>query len=143
MTVRFLNDSPDFSYPLLAKAIRVALLSTAVGMGAVPLVGMAAQAGSEHIHQRYDIPAGPLSDALNQFARQAGITLASTPAQTQGLESPGLHGEYSAEQGLNYLLNGSGLQAASQDGASFVLQPLAQSSTLTLPHHRHQRLRPG
>ena len=29
---------------------------------------MAAQAGSEHIHQRYDIPAGPLSDALNQFA---------------------------------------------------------------------------
>nr|WP_232620197.1 TonB-dependent siderophore receptor [Pseudomonas tolaasii] len=130
MTVRFFHDP---SHPLLAKAIRAALLSTVVGMGAVPIIGMAAQAGAERVNQRYDIPAGPLSDVLNQFARQAGITLSSTPEQTRGRESAGLQGEYSAQQGLNRVLAGSGLQADSQDGVSFILQTQQEGSTLTLP----------
>lgn len=133
MTLRFLSNSTNSSYPLLAKAIRAALLSTALGAGAIPTMGIAAQAGSEHVNQRYDIPGGPLSEVLNQFARQAGITLSSTPVQTQGQQSAGLQGEYSAEQGLNHLLAGSGLQAASQDGVSFIVQTQPQSSTLTLP----------
>ncbi|PFG21471.1 iron complex outermembrane receptor protein [Pseudomonas lurida] len=133
MTVRFLRNSPDSSYPLLSKAVRAALLSTAMGIGVVPITGMAAQDGTEQIHQRFDLPAGALSDVLNQFARQAGITLSSTPAQTQGRASPGLQGDYSAEQGLNHLLGGSGLQAVSADGVSFVLQALPDRSALTLP----------
>ena len=130
MTVCFPHNS---SYPLLSKAVRAALLSTAMGISAVPLAGMAAQAGAEQVHQRYEIPAGPLSAVLNQFARQAGITLSSTPAYTQGRQSSGLYGEYSIEQGLNHLLNGSGLQAVSADGVSFVLQKAPEDSALTLP----------
>ncbi len=130
MTVCFPRNS---SYPLLSKAVRAALLSTAVGISAVPLAAMAAQAGVEQIQQRYEISAGPLGAVLNQFARQAGITLSSTPAHTQGRQSSGLHGEYSIEQGLNRLLSGSGLQAVSADGVSFVLQKAPEDSALTLP----------
>ena len=133
MTVCFPRNS---SYPLLSKAVRAALLSTAMGISALPLAGMAAQAGAEQTHQPYEIPAGPLGAVLNQFARQAGITLSSTPTFTQGRQSSGLHGEYSIEQGLNHLLNGSGLQAVSADGVSFVLQKAPEDSALTLPTTR-------
>lgn len=130
MTVCFPSHS---SYPLLRKAVRAALLSTAMGISVVPLTVMAAEPGAEHVTQRYQVPAGLLSDALNQFARQAGITLSSTPAQTQGRQSAGLQGEYSVEQGLSHLLNGSGLQATSDDGVSFVLHVPPENSALTLP----------
>ncbi|RBL65232.1 TonB-dependent siderophore receptor, partial [Pseudomonas sp. MWU13-2625] len=36
-------------------------------------------------------------------------------------------------QGLNQLLRGSGLEAVSQDGGSYVLRPVPQGSALTLP----------
>lgn len=130
MTACFHHNS---SYPLLGKAVRVALMSTALGISMTPIAGMAAQAGISQVNQRYEIPAGPLGEVLNQFARQAGITLSSTPAQTQGRQSAGLLGEYFAGQGLNQLLNGSGLQAVSEDGVSFVLQAVQESSALTLP----------
>src|SRR3546814_3785780 len=83
--------------------------------------------------QSYNIAAGPLSDVLNQFARQAGITLASTPQQTSGVQSPGLHGEYSTDQALSHLLSASGLTAVSPDGSSYVLQTEASGGTLALP----------
>ena len=144
MTVCFPSHS---SYPLLRKAVRAALLSTAMGISVVPLTVMAAEPGAEHVTQRYQVTAGPLSEALNQFARQAGITLSSTPAQTQGRQSAGLQGEYSVEQGLSHLLNGSGLQATSDDGVSFVLHMSPENSALVpmgcwkaVPQHEREEM---
>lgn len=118
---------------LLRQAIRAALLTTALGAGVAPVLAVAAPDSVSTSRQSYNIPAGPLSDVLNQFARQAGITLASTPEQTRGVQSPGLQGEYSADQALSHLLSGSGLVAVSQDGSSYVLQTEAEGSTLALP----------
>lgn len=109
------------------------LLSTAMGLAALPLAAHAAAVDTRQAANRsYDIAAGSLGDALNQFARQAGITLAATPAQTQGKQSPGLHGSYGIEQGLSTLLAGSGLRASSADGASFILQA-THDQAMTLP----------
>ncbi|WP_416421801.1 TonB-dependent siderophore receptor [Pseudomonas sp. App30] len=109
------------------------LLSTAMGLAALPLAANAAAVDTPQAANRsYDIAAGSLGDALNQFARQAGITLAATPAQTQGKQSAGLHGSYDIEQGLSTLLAGSGLRASSADGASFILQA-TQDQAMTLP----------
>nr|WP_330219678.1 TonB-dependent siderophore receptor [Pseudomonas sp. Leaf127] len=80
----------------------------------------------------YSIAPAPLGEALNQFARQAGITLSATPAQTAGLQSPGLQGSYSVEQALAILLGTSALQAVSPDGNSYVLTRV-QSEALALP----------
>jgi len=122
------------SLPLsLPSAVRAALLSTALGLGALPLTAQAAAAQDAQAATRaYDVAAGPLGEALNQFARQAGITLAATPAQTQGKQSQGLHGTFSVGQGLSALLAGSGLQASSSDGASFVVQD-TQDQAMALP----------
>lgn len=115
----------------LHQAIRAALLCSALGLGALPVAGHAADAALSS--QSYTIAPGALSDVLNQFARQAGITLSTTPAQTQGRQSPGLQGQYSADQGLRQLLNGSGLEAVSQDGSSYILREPPQTGALSLP----------
>ncbi|VVP48450.1 hypothetical protein PS862_05260 [Pseudomonas fluorescens] len=89
MTARAFSK-PPLNYAaesgVLRHAIRAALFSTALGVGLLPTLGFAAP-GSEASSHRYHVAAGPLSDALNQFARQAGITLSTTPTQTQGLQS--------------------------------------------------------
>ncbi len=68
------------------------------------------------------IPAGALDEALNRFAREAGINLSATPAQTRGLSTQGLNGTYSAQAGLAQLLDGTSLQAENLGGGSFVLR---------------------
>jgi iron complex outermembrane receptor protein len=117
---------------VLRHAIRAALFSTALGVGLAPNMGHAEE-GSQASSQRFNIAAGPLSDVLNQFARQAGITLAMTPEQTRGHESQGLQGEYSTDQALSHLLSVSGLMAVSQDGGSYVLRHSADGEALALP----------
>ncbi len=105
----------------LSRALRGALFGAALGLSAAPLAVQAADAPGATSARHYEIPAGTLADALNQFARAAGITLASTPQQTAGRTSPGLQGDYEASQGLARLLQGSGLQALDQGNGSFVL----------------------
>lgn len=70
---------------VLRNAVRAALFYTALGVGVLPTLGVAA-ASSEVSSHRYNIAADPLSNVLNQFARQAGITLSMTPSQTGGLQ---------------------------------------------------------
>ncbi|POA63280.1 TonB-dependent siderophore receptor [Pseudomonas sp. GW531-T4] len=120
----------------LRHAVRVALLSSALGVAALPCLAQAAQAaetGAASLSHSYNIPGGALSDVLNRFAREAGITLSMTPAQLQGRQSAGLKGEYSTDQALGQLLNGSGLEALSQDGSRYVLRALPETGALALP----------
>nr|WP_317984042.1 TonB-dependent siderophore receptor [Affinibrenneria salicis] len=75
--------------------------------------------------QHYAVAAGPLNQALNQFAQQSGVLLAYDPALTVGKRSAGLQGNYHPEQGFAQLLSGSGLAArTSADGSvTLVRQP--------------------
>ncbi|TDJ77102.1 TonB-dependent siderophore receptor [Pseudomonas putida] len=115
----------------MGKAARAALFGTALGLAGSPSLLQAAE--STPTHQAYAIAPGQLNDVLNQFARQAGITLSSTPQLTGQLQSNGLQGQYSPGQGLHMLLQGTGLEAVSQDGRSYVIQPQADSAALSLP----------
>lgn len=111
------NDfRPVLHSTTLRKAIRATLFGTALGLIAVPQLSVAAE--TTQMSHHYAIPAGQLDDVLNQFARQAGITLSSTPQLTQGLQSNGLQGQYPTDQALRQLLNGSGLEALSQTAAA-------------------------
>ncbi|AZD19464.1 Ferrichrome-iron receptor [Pseudomonas chlororaphis subsp. aurantiaca] len=116
----------------LRHAVRVALLSSALG-AALPCLAQTAETGAASLSHSYNIPGGALNDVLNRFAREAGITLSMTPAQLQGRQSAGLKGEYSTDQALGQLLNGSGLEALSQDGSSYVLRALPETGVLALP----------
>ena len=57
--------------------------------------------------QRFDIPSGPLSDVLPQFARAAGITFTLSSGLIGTLTSPGVSGTYTAEQALQHLVEGT------------------------------------
>ncbi|MGY1451044.1 TonB-dependent siderophore receptor [Pseudomonas chlororaphis] len=133
MIVHFHHSSSARPTLGLRHAVRVALLSSALGVAALPCLAQAAETGAASLSHSYNIPGGALSEVLNRFAREAGITLSMTPAQLQGRQSAGLKGEYSTDQALGQLLNGSGLEALSQDGSSYVLRALPETSTLALP----------
>ncbi len=58
---------------------------------------------------RVDIPAGPLSEALNRFTERAGVYLSGDSSLTAGKRSPGLSGEFTVREGLDALLQGTDL----------------------------------
>ncbi|WP_296271934.1 TonB-dependent receptor [Pseudomonas sp. UBA6323] len=103
--------------PLL-RAVQLALF----GLPLAPLVLLSAPAyAQEQGAFEYNIAAGPLDAALSQFATAAGVTLSFASTQVSGLQSPGLQGRYDVEEGLVYLLAGSGLQAQRQANGGYVL----------------------
>lgn len=95
-----------------------------------PLLG--SQALAESAVQRFSVAAGPVDNALSQFASQANVILSFSPAQTGNRRTQGLQGQYSIEQGFAMLLQGTGLQAVAQAPSSYVLQAMAVSGSVVL-----------
>ncbi|BAN46370.1 TonB-dependent siderophore receptor [Metapseudomonas resinovorans] len=118
--------------PPCASRLALAILCASLGAPLLPGVALADQAATV-ASRSYAIPAGDLGEALNRFAREAGINLSATPAQTRGLQSGGLNGAYSVEAGLARLLDGTSLQAEGLGGGSFVLREVPAGSALEMP----------
>ena len=76
----------------------------------------------------YNIPAGTLADALEQFSKQSGVNFAIDPAKIQGIMTYGLQGNFDIETGLNQLLSESGLQAVPQTDGYAIKEIDASSS---------------
>ena len=57
--------------------------------------------------QRFDIAAGPLSDALPRFARTAGITFTLSPDSIGTIASPGVSGTFTTQEAILHLLEGT------------------------------------
>ena len=103
------------------------LLSTAATAGVFLSTSALAASAAQH----YTIAAGPLDAALSQFAAKANVILSFSPQQTARLNTQGLEGDYSVDQGFALLLQHSGLQAVTQAPGSYVLQA-SQDGPLTL-----------
>ncbi|EPM73723.1 iron(III) dicitrate transport protein fecA, partial [Pseudomonas syringae pv. actinidiae ICMP 18804] len=70
----------------------------------------------------YHIAPSELEAALSQFGRESGVLISYGSQITSGLKSRGLEGQYTPEQGLNALLEGTGLQAMADGNNGFTLQ---------------------
>ena len=92
--------------------IALALFAACACLGSMP---DDARAQSSQAARSHDIPAGPLDQALNRFAAEAGILLTIDASLTAGKQSPGLKGSASPAQGLGQLLQGTGLEAVQGD----------------------------
>lgn len=102
----------------LTLAVRRALFASLL-MANPLLLAPAAQAQpatSQQTHT-YAIPAGPLDQALNRFASEAGILLSVNAQLTAGKRTVGLNGAFGIETGLSRLLSGTGLQAVVRDSS--------------------------
>jgi len=112
----------------LALALHCAVAAAAAAAAAVTAGGPAHAQGVTQ-GKDYDIPAGPLADALNRFAQQAGVAIAMDATRVQGLRTPGLKGAYSVESGFNALLRGSGYTVG-RTAAGYVLVPAPDKASL-------------
>ncbi|MBT2338568.1 MULTISPECIES: TonB-dependent siderophore receptor [Pseudomonas] len=108
--------------------IAYGLLITSTAGGVLVAPGAFANTATQH----YAIAAGSLDTVLNQFAAKANVILSFSPQQTGQMQSPGLTGDYSVEQGFAQLLQGSGLQAMAQAPGSYTLYALPTGQTIEL-----------
>lgn len=115
----------------LALAVHVAAMGSAFAALSVPESVLAQEAERQETRQ-YDIPAGPVGDALNHFARQSGIYLSGVGALAEGRRSPGLQGHFGVQEGLSRLLRDTDLQVVRQPDGSYRLVERSASSDMTL-----------
>lgn len=121
------------NHPLRLRAIPLALaFSLAPGVFGSALLLAPALASAADSTRHYEIAAGNLRDALNQFGHQANLLMSYPAQQTAGIQSQGLNGDYTVEQGLALLLSGSGLQAVRLSNGSYTLQAAPEGS-MSLP----------
>lgn len=84
--------------------------------------------------RQYNINAGDLTKALNQYAQKAGVPLVFNPSLTQGKTSQGLNGQYGLNEGFNALLQGTDLEVIENAQGEFALKrkPKKQSNETNL-----------
>ena len=114
-----MSARPSLVSPL-ARSLRHILFGAGLSLSALPLV-QAAEVASKPYH----IAPSTLETALNQFGREAGVLISFGSQITNGLQSRGLEGQYTPEQGLAALLEGTGLQARADGQDGFTLQPVS------------------
>jgi outer membrane receptor for ferric coprogen and ferric-rhodotorulic acid len=102
-------------------ALRPVALACLLAAAALP-PGAMAQPQAQQAERSYAIAPGPLAPALSAFAGQARVSLSFTPAQTNGLRTPGLQGSHGVAQGFARLLDGTGLRAVAREGGGYTLQ---------------------
>lgn len=75
-----------------------------------PILGLAScEARGADLQRRFDIPAEPLGAALDEFARQANVTLLFSSTLVARVHTAGVHGELPVATALGRLLGGTGL----------------------------------
>lgn len=72
--------------------------------------------------RNFDVPANDAVQAIPEFARQAGVQIVAPADQLRGVRTPPLKGELDVRQALRQLLQGSGLEIASDQGGVIVLR---------------------
>lgn len=124
-------------YPAIAQRSRISVWHAALGaawlavlVAAVrPAAGQTSDGrpdGPDHGgFVRFDIPAQPLSGALNAYAVVTRVQLFVDSAVIAGRRSPGLRGVFTPEGGLLALLAGTGLAAHAVGDEGFTLVPAA------------------
>lgn len=83
-----------------------------------------AQHGSEMVFQ---IPAGPLGEALAAFGHRTGELISYDTRLAVGRNTQGLSGNYTVSRGLTLLLSGTGLQARPLAQGGWLLQMVPDS----------------
>jgi OOP family OmpA-OmpF porin len=106
---------------LLARLALTCLVAAAAYLGSAPPAGAQATA-QDQPPVAFDIPAQPLSSALNTLAIQANLQMFFEEATVQGMQSPELHGQMSAREAMHILLAGTKLEAVQNADGTYVIR---------------------
>jgi hypothetical protein len=103
---------------LIKMTIRALLLALATTLS---IAAYARADAPKHV----DISAGDLSQALLRLSKQYGADLVYRPEQVYGLKTHGAHGEFTTEQAVTRLLQGTPLELrADSSGAILIALPI-------------------
>jgi outer membrane receptor for ferric coprogen and ferric-rhodotorulic acid len=117
----------------LKRTVQAAVLGACLSGGGLPSAVLADTPAVDNQARDWHIAPGALANALDQFARQAGISLSYDATSVAGKSSTGLTGNLDREQALNQLLRGQHLQAQRQGASTWLLLPqMAESGALNL-----------
>ncbi|MBK5007061.1 TonB-dependent receptor [Pseudomonas sp. S32] len=105
-------------------AIRHAVLCASLGLGTIPCLTQAAEAGQTDMSHDLTLPAGSLDTALTALSRATGLNITFAQGDLAGKYTPGLQGRFSNDQALRQLLAGSGLHAVPQHNGGYHLVPI-------------------
>ena len=122
-----MNAFPPSRTTVLHRTIRHVLFGLALGGGVLPSLATAQQAQVAGQHQQWNIPAGPLASALDQFARQAGISLSYDASSVAGKSTRGVAGQMDSNSALSALLQGTRMQAQQQSDNAYLLLPQVEA----------------
>lgn len=81
-----------------------------------------ANESQQQTKQEFSIPAHPLNEAINSFIETTDWQVGFVTAQTKGVQSKSVQGEYTKEQALKKLLEGTDIQYQIVGGNSITLQ---------------------
>jgi len=114
-----------FNKPALLSAMTLttALLATAgvTLLSTTPVLAAEQALAQSDKKITFNVSAGDLATALNQFGRQAGILLSFSPELTAAYKTSGLNGKYPINEGLQTLLRGTPLSVVKQSETSYRL----------------------
>jgi hypothetical protein len=80
---------------------------------------------------RFDIPPQSLVTALDAFGKRTNVQILYKVQLVQGVRSPGVVGEYPAQEALQHLLKETGLTASYADQRAFTLVLVSSSESVT------------
>ncbi|WP_353234299.1 TonB-dependent siderophore receptor [Diaphorobacter ruginosibacter] len=117
------------------RKLAIPLLIVASGIGAISHapIALAQTTTAAQTARSYDIPAGPLSQALTRFSAEAGIYLVGNGSMAEGKNTAGLKGSYSVSAGLSALLANTGLEAFVQADGSYGLRARRADAQVSPP----------
>ena len=90
-------------------------------MATVATVAISSSAFAEAA-SHFDVPAQPLSSALEAFGRQAGVSILFDRQELAGKSSAGLQGDYLPSEALKRLLQGTGARVEQPNATTFVVK---------------------
>jgi len=112
--------------------LRQLTLAVHLAVAGLAFASLPQTASAQAAKAPYNIPAGPLSDALSRFAQQAGVAISFDSGSLRGVQTGGLQGSYDVEEGFGHLLRSTGYTIG-RTSAGYVITPAPAASSGTPP----------
>lgn len=87
--------------------------------------------GAQAQDRTFNVPAQPISQAITELARQAGVQISAPTAHLSGVRTRAVTGVMDVEAAVKLLIEGTDLEIVSHEGTTFVLRqrPKADEAT--------------
>ena len=87
--------------------------------------------GAQAQDRTFNVPAQPISQAITELARQAGVQISAPTAHLSGVRAPAVAGVMDVEAAVNLLIQDTDLEIVSREGTTFVLRQRPKTADAT------------